>query len=126
MAKDISAQMRDILAKYVKEVETDVEDAAQEAADYTTNELKSTSPSGKGKAKYRSGWTCRRMSHGMITRFVIYNRNAPGLTHLLEKGHVVKNQYGTYGRARAIPHIEATEQRGLEKFEQAIRMKIGR
>ena len=36
---------------------------------------------------------------------VVYNKKMPGLTHLLENGHVIRNKKGTYGRVAARKHI---------------------
>lgn len=54
---------------------------------------------------YKKGWAVRtkRLRHGF--EGVIYNKTYPGLTHLLNNGHIVKNQYGTYGRKDGDNHI---------------------
>ena len=59
------------------------------------NDIKAASPGG---GEYRSGWSVRtkRLKYGC--QGVVYNKTKPGLTHLLEKSHVIRNQYGTYER----------------------------
>ena len=56
-------------------------------------------------AKYKKGWAVRtkRLKYGFDG--VIYNKTYPGLTHLLNNGHVKANQYGTYGRQNGDNHI---------------------
>lgn len=59
------------------------------------NDIKAASPGG---GEYRSGWAVRtkRLKYGC--QGVVYNKTKPGLTHLLEKSHIIKNQYGKYDR----------------------------
>lgn len=51
-----------------------------------------------GGGEYRRGWAIRtkRLRYGF--QGVIYNKTKPGLTHLLEKSHEIRNQYGGYDR----------------------------
>ena len=55
--------------------------------------------------EYKKGWTIRtkRLKFGFDG--VIYNKDKPGLTHLLNNGHIKANQYGTYGRKEGDNHI---------------------
>ena len=55
--------------------------------------------------EYKRGWTIRtkRLKYGFDG--VIYNKDKPGLTHLLNNGHIKANQYGTYGRKEGDNHI---------------------
>lgn len=55
--------------------------------------------------EYKRGWTIRtkRLKYGFDG--VIYNKDKPGLTHLLNNGHQKANQYGTYGRKEGDNHI---------------------
>ena len=62
---------------------------------------------------YKDGWAIKKVSaHGVV----IHNKTRPRLTHLLEKGHVGKNQAGTWGRVKAFPHIGPAEQEGVREF----------
>lgn len=57
------------------------------------------------KGEYKKGWTVRtkRLKYGFDG--VIYNKDKPGLTHLLNNGHQVANQYGSYRRQDGDNHI---------------------
>ena len=48
--------------------------------------------------EYRAGWSIRTKRLKFGFEGVVFNRTKPSLTHLLEKSHVIQNQYGTYGR----------------------------
>lgn len=84
-------------------------------------DVKASSPTDQGD--YSKGWAVRtkRLKYGF--QGVIYNRDYPGLTHLLEKGHVGRNQFGTYGRVPAKKHIEpareAAEEYLVDLLEEA-------
>lgn len=58
-------------------------------------DIQAASPGG---GEYRAGWAIRtkRLKYGC--QGVVYNKDKPGLTHLLEKSHAIKNQNGEYGR----------------------------
>lgn len=51
-----------------------------------------------GGGEYKRGWAIRTKRYKYGFHGVIYNKDKPGLTHLLEKSHVIRNQYGEYGR----------------------------
>lgn len=69
--------------------------------------LKDTSPKEPGGGDYARGWAIRK--DGELGA-VLYNKVKPGLTHLLENGHLIKNQFGEFGRLAAIPHIKPVEE----------------
>lgn len=119
MSTSLTVQMQKILDEYVKEVN----DAAKEAVESVTKEsvkmLKATSP--KGPEGYARGWSVKKIDSKFA---VVHNAKMPGLTHLLENGHVIKNQFGTYGRARAIPHIKPVETWANAEFENRIMKEL--
>lgn len=61
-----------------------------------------------GKGTYAAGWTYDKARKvGSRTMSMIRNKNQPQLTHLLEFGHPIFNQYGkTDGYADGVSHIE--------------------
>ena len=106
MAETITAQLNRILNDYSDEGK-DAKEAAREAA----KDLRSSSP--KKTGEYASGWSSKQLDADTA---VVYNRKAPGLTHLLEKGHLIRNKKGTYGRAPAHPHIAPVAERMEQEF----------
>lgn len=104
--EEISLEISDILRVYEKEVQQDIEQAAQEAAQYGVDILHETSP--KKTGEYASGWTYKREGE----RYTIYNSKRPGLTHLLENGHATVSG----GRVPAKKHIKKAERATNEKF----------
>ena len=103
------------MEKILKEVGSAAEDAIQEgfktAPKKTASLLRSNSP--KLHGDYSRGWRVKREDKHLT---VVHNATMPGLTHLLENGHVVKNQSGSYGRTNGIKHIKPAEEQGQESF----------
>lgn len=125
MAKSVTADVTEILKNYIGDATEIVEKSAKEAADICSNQLRNTSPSGPGrKGHYSSGWAVKEESSGMRASFIVYNKKKPQLTHLLEKGHVVRNKKGTYGRTKPIKHIEPAEEAAVQKFELRVRARL--
>ena len=74
-------------------------------------EVKIKSP--KDKGNYAESWTIttRNNKKGTYSK-VVYNKEYPSLTHLLEFGHATKNG----GYVNPQPHIRETEDKYREKF----------
>ena len=97
------------MAKY-KNVSVVLEELMSEAADeYNEVLFKSMSKAMRrckkdivaaapGGEKYKQGWSIRtkRLKYGF--QGVVFNKDEPSLTHLLEKSHIIKNQFDEYGR----------------------------
>lgn len=126
---NLVVEMQKILDDYVETVDRAAQESAKEAAERTVNTLKKTSPkrkSGKGKGKYARGWKSKKVVQGPLVSYVVYNGQSPGLTHVLENGHVARNQYGTFGRVRAIKHIGPAAEAGIQRFELSLRTRLNR
>lgn len=108
--ESLAVQMERILNEYSQEVRDVTESAMNSTAKEAAAKLRATSPkgtSGKHPGRYAKGWSVKRT--GRLTSYV-YNRSDYQLTHLLENGHQIVNQHGTYGRVRAIKHIKPVEE----------------
>lgn len=124
---NIVAEVNAMLNEYVQEVQDAIDDAAKEAAEVTARELRANSPKrekGKGKGRYAKGWKVKKRNEAHLVAYVVYNGSSPGLTHPLEHGHVARNQYGSYERVRAIPHIGPAADAGIQRFELAVKARL--
>lgn len=124
MATNLVAEVTAALEQYSQEVQDAVNEAAKEAAEVTQRQLKANSP--KRKGKYARGWRIKKQEMGNLVSYVVYNGASPGLTHTLEHGHLARNQFGTYGRVRAIPHIGDAADAGIQRFELSARARVRR
>lgn len=118
-SKPLEIQLRTLLDSYDAEVQKVVDDTAKQIVKEGVNKLKSSSP--KKTGEYAGGWKSRKEGNG----YVIYNAKKPGLTHLLENGHITRNQYGTWKRTPAHPHIKAVETWVNDEFTNQVEKKIG-
>lgn len=124
---NLVAEVNAALEEYVHEVQLAIDEAAKESAEVTARELRANSPKrekGKGKGKYARGWKVKKKTDAHLVSYVVYNSTSPGLTHPLEHGHVSRNQYGSYGRVRAIPHIGPAADAGIQRFELAVKARL--
>lgn len=115
MNKSVSEQMKALLDDYSSEVKDVARKNAKKSARATAKELRNVSP--KRTGDYAVGWASKNIDEDTA---VAYNRKMPGLTHLLEYGHVVRNKKGIFGRAPAHPHIKQVETERTEEFEANI------
>lgn len=122
---DLANAVLEELKEYRDVTEDDLEKIARAVAREGAKKLKTNSPRGKGnggpKGHYADGWSVKyiRGMNGKFT-FVVHNKNKPGLTHLLEKGHQLRQG----GRARAIPHIKPVEEWCNEEFERRVKERL--
>ena len=96
-------------------------DEVEQVAKDTAKKLKQTSP--KESGEYAKNWAVRNDRRSKTT--IVYNK-APTyrLTHLLEKGHVIRNQYGEWGRTNAEPHIAPAEQEAVADLVKKVEEDI--
>lgn len=102
--------LTDILSDYSKEVWEATEKAQKQVAQETVAELKQVSP--KRSGKYARSWRAKRDG----TAMVVHNLK-PGLAHLIENGHALRNG----GRSKAEPHIAPVAEKMSEAYVQAVK-----
>ena len=99
----VSAVMQE-LNNYVGATDEAVDKGVSETAKDAVKKLQNAHPQGSGQygswdKKYNKGWTVKKTKRDKTA--TIHNATDYQLTHLLEKGHALKNG----GRTRAFPHI---------------------
>lgn len=116
------------IAKVLAEYEDDVTEAADEIAEKmarrgatalrqeSQQDFKSHNP----KRPYYKGWTVTVDKQRLYTTAIIHN-TTPGLPHLLEHGHLMRN-----GRRWTPPqqHIEPVETELIQQFEREVQSKL--
>lgn len=121
---ELSDAIVDTLMEYQKITYDELEKIAKEVAREGSKKLKEVSPRGSGSRKghYADGWkvTAVRVSANKFS-FVINNKKKPGLTHLLEEGHQLRQG----GRVPAIVHVAPVEQWCIEEYEKRVKEMLG-
>lgn len=116
---ELSIELGKILDDYNDKVIEVVQDEGEKLAKKAVSQLKATSP--KKRGKYASGWRSKKIA-GSKGNFesVVYNGPYPGLTHLLENGHITRNG----GRTKAQPHIKPVEEQIKKEYEQNLKARL--
>lgn len=119
----IQAQLDKILSDFVNEEQETIEKCFKKVARDTVKELKQTSP--KDKNDYAPSWTVKNVKvSGKSIELVVHNKEYYQLTHLLEKGHVGRNQFGTYKRVPAKPHIKKAEEKANKELVAELQERL--
>lgn len=107
------------LAEYSKYIIEGIDEVSESITKKVVKELKVKSP--KRTKKYAKGWTKKTIKKfGETNSHIIYNKNKPGLTHLLEYGHAKRGG----GRVEGIPHIRPVEEQVIEEFASEVEKVI--
>lgn len=126
--KDMAQQLKMILDEADGQIVRLSEEAIRAVAKETAQRIRTDASVKRGlhrTGEYASGWTLKKKGgRGKIGGYVVYNRSKPGLTHLLEKGHVIKNAKGTYGRTAGIPHIKPAESWSQQEIMRKLSQKL--
>lgn len=107
---DFDKAIMDVLSQYgeqVNEVMGESIDSVSKQAVEKLQSVQTFAPNGNPTGAYSASWKAEEIKTGRLSKKrVIHNQEHYRLTHLLEKGHVLKNGTGrTFGRVPAYPHI---------------------
>jgi len=103
------------LAEYTQDVVEGIDKASNKIASNAVKKLKADSP--KDSGEYAKGWTKKtEKKYGETNSHVIYNKNKPQLTHLLEHGHAKRGG----GRVEGKPHIRPVEEQVIQEFSAEV------
>lgn len=109
------------LREHNKYAAESLREIANEVAREGAKKLRSSSPVGTSKKHYQSGWTVKAENAGAGKfSFVVYNRLKPGLAHLLENGHQLRQG----GRSPAIVHIKPVEEWCNREYEKRAKERL--
>lgn len=110
-----------ILEDFENEVEEDLRKDITKSADVIVKELKRANPPGAGRyhdwEAYNEGWTRTTEKDGFNFKVVVHNAEKPGLTHLLEKGHLTRDGHSM---AKTFPHIAPAAEYGMKDLERRL------
>lgn len=123
-AGELGGAIGKLLQEYSDEVIKAMPDAVKKAAKEGTKALKSAAAGAVGGTKYKSSFTNKvTESNSSKTEFTIYSKQYQ-VAHLLEHGHVIRNQYGVYGTTAARPHWATAEETASKILEEEIQKKV--
>ncbi len=111
-----------ILNEYSRDIQEGITEAAYKVAEDGKNKLRVTSP--KRTGSYRKGWRVDKRKGNGFVHATIYNSTNWQLTHLLEKPHVIRNQYGKWGTSKPQVHIEPVESECIQTYQRNVEQII--
>ena len=117
----LAAAVDAILNEYVDSVKENLDVITKEVAKAGAKALKAESRGAVGgTGKYASGWTYQVQKGNLSVQGTLYNGKVPGLPHLLEHGHAMRNG----GRVAGRPHIAKVEKELIKEYEAKVMSKI--
>lgn len=123
MQINIADQLDKILTDYTDDVKDITNNAINVVSKEAVRRLKEKSP--KITGQYSKGWTVKKMhGRGGIVDVIIHNKTDGWKTQLLENGHVIRNQYGDYGRYSPKPHIKPVEEWANKELVREIEREL--
>ena len=114
MASEIITAIR----QYTEEVSESIERELDDTSKNLLNDIKANSPVKTGK--YKAGWKRKKEGSSGSIKYIIYNKDKPGLAHLLEFGHAKING----GRVAGKLHIRPAYDKHVGTMEGRIKRII--
>ena len=116
---DLTAEVMQGLSEYAELTDKAMKKAVRKTATVVKNEISANAPEKTGR--YKKSWKAKKVRENSHTLdMTVHSKDRYQLTHLLEKGHALRNG----GRARAFPHIAPAEEHGAEMLEELIRKEL--
>lgn len=118
----LNTSIMSLLKKYGDDIAENADEITLAIGRRGANALKRSSAemNFKGTGAYAKGWAVTEEKHRLYTTVIIYNKT-PGLPHLLEHGHLLRDG------SRWVPprqHIEPVEEELLAQFEKEVQSKL--
>lgn len=117
---DLRDAINDILTEYGDQAKEAVELACRDTAKDAARELQSAGKFEGGK-EYRKGWTLKVELTRTGATAIVYNKTKPGLSHLLEFGHALRDG----GRSTAFNFIAPIDATVGDKLLDNIDKRLG-
>lgn len=109
-----------ILNEYEEDIIKDTGKLAKDFAKKGAQALRGNPGGFGGTGEYSKGWTSRYEDGRLSQQGIIYNKDVPGLPHLLEHGHALRNG----GRTKGVSHIAPVEDKISEEFYKAVKNSL--
>lgn len=117
----LASEINAILAEYGADIDQEMNSAVKRVAKAGAAALRRVAKQlFGGSGRYAKGWTSTVETSGHSAQGVIYNKDVPGLPHLLEHGHLNRDGSRTPGK----PHIAPVEDEIAQLFTETVEKSI--
>lgn len=120
MAIDLQKEIDKILDQYGDDVRENIVEITQKVGKTAVKALKANPGNFGGSGDYSKGWTSKAEIGRLGATVIIHNARLPGLPHLLEYGHALRNG----GRSKGTVHIKTVEDDAIKNFESSLEKKL--
>lgn len=130
MATNTFIDLQDVLGCYSKEIDDLSYEIAKEVAREGVKDIKNASPvnvkNTQHKGRYKRGWKMEIEKGFGTVEATIHNATDYQLTHLLERPHLKKNQFGSYGTTypKSEGHISKVQDEVSREFENELLRRL--
>lgn len=130
MATNSFVDITSILGEYSSSIDSMVKQITEEVARDAVKKVKASSPVNQKntshKGRYKKGWRMNVEKGFGTVSATIHNETDYQLTHLLEKPHIGKNQYGVWGTVypKSEGHISKVQDEANQYFETEVERRI--
>lgn len=118
-ADNLSQAIAEILDEYGDDVAKNIDAVNRQVAKKGVQALRSASSVFNG-TKYKNGWAVDFHTTRYIQTAHIWNKKVPGLPHLLENGHLLRNGRRSTGRVHIKPIEEQLTREYLSQLEHKL------
>jgi len=117
-------EIQDILNDYSEAVSEGIIGEVRDLAKEGKKEVSALSPRDTGK--YAKGWTIKTTNQKGRIECKVWNKTGYRLTHLLERPHAKRNQYGSWGTTypKSEGHISKVQNRINDEIMQRLEQVI--
>lgn len=118
-SQDFEKELSSILQDYADMTQADLSGTVREVVNMARRTVRELSPveedppKGRAAGRYKRGWRTKIVNEGYTVTGYVYQGTLPGLTHLLEYGHAMRQG----GRAEADEHISVAQEEASKSFE---------
>ena len=122
----LTAEVEKILDEYGDNVRENLGDIVKQMSKKVAATLRSQSKTTFNGKDYAKGWTSQDETGRFSAQGTIYNKDLPGLPHLLEHGHALRRGGRSIGKGSVDgrEHIKTVEDALIKEFEQKVKSKL--
>jgi hypothetical protein len=122
----LAAEIQSFLDNYYALISDDVEFVSKQVANDLAKELRTSEKTPDKTGDYKKGWKVKKKSVRGKTVYIVHNKTDYQLTHLLEKGHVLRRGGRTIGEAKEFPHIRPNAEKAFDTYIEKLKEVIDR
>lgn len=116
--------IKEILNDYSSEIQEAITDETIRVSKKVTKDLRKISPrnhrNNRHNGKYAKGWRIKKTKGYGYIKCIVHNSTDYQLTHLLEKGHILRRNGKTYGSSPAKVHIKPVHDNYCKEYEKNV------